>query len=120
MVESNLVEQAQPVEAEKTKTGAEQNESEEKVIKKWEQPLPTLHYAIINRKLMNCMGNKWMPQADNVKLDNGTIITVKGEVATKHWGKITKMKEGECVDLQGNITDHKKAHAATEIGRAHV
>jgi hypothetical protein len=69
-----------------------------------------IHYYYKNHRLIACSGCVWKDQTENVKLANGTIITNKGEVASHHWTKVTKLKDGECVNLKGEIIDHKKAH----------
>ena len=70
----------------------------------------TMHYWWNRGQLTNCMGNRWQDQDGDVKLRNGIWVTRKGELLYLS-GKKVPLKDGECVDLNGNIMDHKTAHA---------
>jgi len=70
----------------------------------------TMHYTWMNGKLMNCKGETAEPQTADVKLKDGSTVTTKGEIIGKD-GKKTMMKNGECVDMNGKVMDHKMAHA---------
>src|SRR5437868_11952625 len=70
----------------------------------------TLHYSYKGGHLTNCMGTKWNTQLEDVRLKNGTVLTHKGVLKFKD-GKYGQLKDGECIDLSGNVMDHTEAHA---------
>jgi hypothetical protein len=69
-----------------------------------------MHYVYMGGKMSACYGETYEPMAADMKLHDGMMVSTKGEVTMKD-GKKMQMKDGECVDMNGKIMDHKMAHA---------
>lgn len=66
-------------------------------------------YAMMDGKMMHCMGAKQEPMTKDVTLKNGTTVSMNGEVKTKD-GKTTMLKNGWCVDMHGKVGPMDEMH----------
>ncbi|HRH34963.1 MAG TPA: hypothetical protein PKY12_07875, partial [Catalimonadaceae bacterium] len=62
-------------------------------------------------KMMHMKNGQMIPMEKDMTMKNGTICKANGECVMKD-GKVIKMREGECMDMMGNMencsmtTDH--------------
>ena len=71
-------------------------------------------YMMKDNALMHCMGTKAEPQKTDVKLKNGTTISIKGEVM-KTDGSKEMLANGQCIELNGKIGDCEKIHTGMKM-----
>ena len=55
-------------------------------------------------KMMSVKAGKTMPMKKNITMKNGTTCMANGNCTMKN-GKTIKMKEGECMDMSGKMSD---------------
>ncbi len=74
-------------------------------------------YMMKDAKLMHCDGKKASAVEKHVKLDNGTVVQVDGKIVAAEGKEGAMLKDGQCIDLEGNVGDCEEMHAAMKKTR---
>jgi hypothetical protein len=65
------------------------------------------HYTMKDGVMMHSRGAKEEAMTGDLKLNNGTVVSSKGEI-TMPDGKKSMLKNGQSIDMQGKITNSEK------------
>ncbi len=71
-------------------------------------------YAMKDGAMMHCMGTKAEPMAKDATLNNGAMVSTKGEITMKD-GTKKMLANGQCVDMNGKIGDFDKMHPGADM-----
>ncbi len=68
--------------------------------------------AMLDNKMMCIKNDKKSAMESDVTLKNGTVVTTNG--AVKKGAKVIQLKNGECIDMDGNVKEFKQPNIKEE------
>lgn len=82
---------------------ATSNKNQDKMMTESKDMMNKNFVMMKDDKMMVCKNGETMPMTKEIKLKNSTTVMPDGSVKTKE-GKTIQMKNGEAMDMKGNMT----------------